>query len=268
MWCPDPRAADGRCAFGVGAAGPDPIPAGGQGDPQTDVPGSQHRRLNELLRGIAVAAVVALGGLYLGSRVKLPQGGFVPGSFVTHTFMLVASLVIIRFWRGKRLADFGFTWGRDRLRPSILLWGLPTAVLSLMSALAPRLGEAEGALAHRSLLQLVLFVWVYASVCEEVLTRGLLQSLIGGWGVAIGSSARFSVTVVVSGLFFGAMHLVLIDSMGLFALVPIVLATLLGFLAAHYRETTGSLIPAIIVHALFNVGGMLPGWILRWLGVQ
>lgn len=114
----------------------------------------------------------------------------------------------------------------------------------------------------------MVFVWVYASVCEEVLTRGLLQSSIGSWGGGSGTSSGFSVPVVVSGLFFGAMHLVLIESMGSVAVVPIVLATLLGFLAAHYRETTGSLIPAIIVHVLFNVGGMLPGWVIGWFSQQ
>lgn len=222
-------------------------------------------RLIESLRGIAITAAVALGALYVGWLAKLPQDGFVPGSFVTHSFMLAASLLIIWLWRGRRLADFGLTRGRYRFSPRILLWVLPTAVLSLMSALAPRLGESESAITGRTELQLIVFVWIYASVCEEVLTRGLLQSLIGGWGIASGRAARFSVPVLVSGLFFGAMHLVLIRSMGATAAVPIVLATLLGFLAARYRESTGSLIPAIIVHALFNVGGMLPGWMIGWL---
>jgi membrane protease YdiL (CAAX protease family) len=45
----------------------------------------------------------------------------------------------------------------------------------------------------------------------------------------------------------------------------IVLTTLLGLVAGYYREKTGSLIPAIIIHALFNVGGMLPMWLLSWL---
>jgi membrane protease YdiL (CAAX protease family) len=41
--------------------------------------------------------------------------------------------------------------------------------------------------------------------------------------------------------------------------VPVILlAMLLGLVAARYRERTESLLPAIIVHALFNMGGMLP----------
>jgi membrane protease YdiL (CAAX protease family) len=132
--------------------------------------------------------------------------------------------------------------------------------------LVPGQSESESAIPGQAQLQLVVFVWIYASVCEEVLTRSLLQTLVTGRDTGRGAPARFSMPVVVSGLFFGAMHLVLIDSMGPAAAVPIVLATLLGYLAARYREATGSLIPAVIVHMLFNVGGMLPGWIVGLFG--
>lgn len=104
-----------------------------------------------------------------------------------------------------------------------------------------------------------------AQLQELDLTRGLLQSLVSGSSKGGAAPPRFSMPVLVSGLFFGAMHLVLFDSMGPFAVIPVLLATLLGFLAAKYGETTGSFIPAIIVHALFNVGGMLPGWVVSWL---
>jgi len=215
--------------------------------------------------GLVVSAGVALLALFAGQVVPLPDGGFVLGSFVTHSVMLVLSVAIIRLiWRGN-LAGFGFTRGTYRFKPTILMWALPTAVLSLLSMLAPGGGESTDVPAGPSVLQLVVFVWIWASVCEEVLTRGLLQTLISSDGGERPMVAGFSMPVVVSGLFFGAMHLVLIKSMGPMAAVPIVLATLLGFLAARYREVTGSLIPAVLVHALFNVGGMLPGWIVRWV---
>lgn len=204
--------------------------------------------------------------MYVGALVGPRQGDFLPGSFFTHSVMLAATIVIIGLWPGRSFADFGFTLGIYRFRPRILLWVLPTAVLSLLARLAPMPAEAESIIAGRSHLELVLFVWVYASVCEEVLTRGLLQSIVAGWSRAEEVSTSFSLPVLVSALFFGAMHLVLLESMGPSAAVPIVLATLLGYLAARYRESTGSLIPAVIVHALFNVGGMLPGWIIEWFG--
>jgi len=214
--------------------------------------------------GLAVSAGVALLALFAGHVAPLPDDGFVPGSFVTHAVMLVLSLAIIRLVFRRSLADFGFTRGTYRFKPNILLWVLPTAALSLLSMLAPGGGESTDVLTWRSVLHRVVFVWIWASFCEEVLTRGLLQTLLSTDGEVRPRAARFSIPVVVSGLFFGAMHLVLVKSMGAMAAVPIALATLLGFLAARYRELTGSLIPAVIVHVLFNVGGMLPGWIVRW----
>jgi len=219
----------------------------------------------KVVLGLVASSAIALIALQAGRHAPLHDGGFVLPSFVTHSVMLVLSVGIMWLASRGRLAEFGFTRGTYRFRPRILLWALPTAVLSLLSIVASGQSETSAALGGRTELQLVVFVWVYASVCEEVLTRGLLQTLISGTGGVTAGAARLSMPAVVSGLFFGAMHLVLIDSMGQAAVVPIVLATLLGFLAARYREMTGSLIPAIVVHALFNVGGMLPGWIVRWL---
>lgn len=213
---------------------------------------------------LGLSAAVALIALYLGQVVPVPSGGFLPTSFITHSAMLLLSIFIIWILSGRRPGLYGFTRGTYRFRPTILLWALPTAVLSILGMLATGGPDAAAASDGRTELQLVLFVWIYASICEEALTRGLLQTLLSGDSGAGVRRRRWSMPVVLSGLFFGLMHLVLIDSMGPAAVVPIVLATLLGFLAARYRETTGSLIPAIIVHALFNVGGMLPGWIVRW----
>lgn len=222
-------------------------------------------RSTEVVRGIAISAAISLGALYLGWVARVPEGGFLPGSVVTHSVMLGASLAVIWLWPGRRFADFGFTWGTYRFHPRIVLWVLPTALLSLLSSFAPRPDDAESIVAGRTALQLVVFVWFYASICEEILTRGLLQSLVSGPSSEGALPPRLSMPVLVSALFFGAMHLMLFDSMGPYAVIPVLLATLLGFLAAKYRETTGSLIPAIIVHTLFNVGGMLPGWVVSWL---
>ena len=50
--------------------------------------------------------------------------------------------------------------------------------------------------------------------------------------------------------------------MGAMTIAICVSAGLLGLVAGYYRQQTQSLLPAIIVHALFNIGGTLPGWLL------
>ncbi len=74
-----------------------------------------------------------------------------------------------------------------------------------------------------------------------------------------------STPVLVSGRFFGVMHIVLFKSMGPAAAPAILLSVFLGLVAAHYPERTGGLFPAIIICVLFNVGGMLPSWAIQWL---
>jgi membrane protease YdiL (CAAX protease family) len=112
-------------------------------------------------------------------------------------------------------------------------------------------------------VQTVLRVWIVASVAEEVLTRGLTQGLLAslsttGFRVA---GELVSVSVLLAALAFAALHLVLVRKMGAKAAPVIVLAFLLGCVAGVYRQATGSLIPAVIVHMLFNIGGTIPMWL-------
>ena len=147
---------------------------------------------------MAVSAVVAVGALYAGQLVVLPDGSFVPRSFITHSVMLLASVGILWLVPRRRLSDCGFTRGTYRFRARILLWVLPTALLSLVSAFASGPSDTPAFLVGRSELQLVIFVWIYASVSEEVLTRGLLQTLISIGDAAKAGRTLFGIPVVVA----------------------------------------------------------------------
>ena len=214
------------------------------------------------LLALLVAGAVTFVSLYAGRILPDWEGGFLPDSFLTHSLMLLLSLALARIFSKGRLSLFGLTRGTYRFSPKILLWALPTAVFSVLSTLGPEAGGEGGVVGDLSRPQIILFVWIYASVCEEVLTRGLLQTLLYQEGKPAEGTRRLSGPVILSGLFFGAMHLVLVSSMGPAAAPVIVLATLLGLLAGSYRQKTGSLIPAVLVHMLFNIGGMLPLWII------
>jgi membrane protease YdiL (CAAX protease family) len=115
-------------------------------------------------------------------------------------------------------------------------------------------------------LQTIVFIWICSSFCEEVLVRGLLQTMLGPRTEAAAPDPRWwTIPSVISAVFFGAMHLVLVPLLGPAAIPIILMATFLGFVAAHYRQATGSLLPAIGVHMLFNIGGSLPLWLILWM---
>jgi membrane protease YdiL (CAAX protease family) len=116
-----------------------------------------------------------------------------------------------------------------------------------------------------SILQIIIFIWFYASICEELLTRGLIQGFLAPvvkYGFTIGKF-RISVPIIVAALFFGFMHmgLLTLGASKLTVFVAVLSAIILGVIGGYYREKTESIIPAMIVHMLFNIWGTIIGWL-------
>lgn len=192
--------------------------------------------------------------------VHLPPGSFVPLPSVMQTIFLVLCIIAMLLLSRGRLAEFGFTRGTYTFSLRILWWVLPAAAFSFMGAIA---SPHARAFIDLTKMQTIVFVWLYSSFCEETLVRGLLQTLLSRSAEATGRG--MSTPVVVSGLFFGAMHLTLLRLIGAGAIPIVLMATYLGLVAAHSREKTGSLLPAILLHLLFNIAGTLPMWAILWL---
>ncbi len=215
-----------------------------------------------LFMGLAISIITLKGrGIFPLTETSPPW----LGAFITHSFMWILSVLIALILAKGKLKNYGFTKGKFRLTPRIFLWVIPTAILSVIGFIASRsVQDIKGGFGL-SQLQDIIFVWIYASITEEIFTRGLLQSFLSpltGYGINLSKKLRLSLPVIFSGLFFGMMHIVAIDKMG----PPVIIFTsVLGIIAGYYREKTESLIPAIIIHALFNIGGMLPMWLLSWL---
>ena len=219
------------------------------------------RILIAFIIGVAIAGVA----LIVPSLLSTDKDAWWPPSFLTHTLMLLISFLTMVVMSGGRLSGYGFTRGSFHLSATILLWIIPTSILSVLQYVAIRSGATTSDLFHLSRVQTIIFIWVYASLCEEVFVRGLLQgylSLSGTHKVVLIRRWPLSAPVLFCGLFFGAMHVVLWTKMGPLAIVPMILATGLGVVTGYYREKTGSLIPGVLIHGLFNIGGSLPLWIL------
>ena len=57
----------------------------------------------------------------------------------------------------------------------------------------------------------------------------------------------------------------LVERIGPAVIMVMTMAAGLGIVAGYHREKTESLIPAIIIHGLFNIGGAIPMWLLTYL---
>ncbi|MCD4655104.1 CPBP family intramembrane metalloprotease, partial [bacterium] len=209
-----------------------------------------NNRILNIIFSLLLCAAIALLSMFLPKLIGIEGDGFIPRSFFTHLSMMILSLVFIGLFSRKGSAGFGLNVTDYRFSPKILLWVIPTSIVSIVGHFASQGEEIEGMLVGFSKLQCIVFVWIIASVSEEVLCRGLLQSLLARYRRPDAPDRKFSLTVIMSGLFFGAMHLVLLKSMGYAAVPVIVIATILGIIIARYREKTGSIVPAIIIHAL------------------
>jgi membrane protease YdiL (CAAX protease family) len=185
--------------------------------------------------------------------------------FINHTAMLVLSIITMLVVSRGKLSRYGFKLAENVHLKQVILWGLGLGITSTLIAtpLAGRESTVEGEL---SFLQTVVFIWLYASISEEVFARGLIQTSLSRWskyGFTV-LERRISLPVLLSALLFGLLHLVQ-SAMGAGSyqvLVTVLFAFVLGIVAGYYRERTGSLAPAILVHMFANVGGSFAGCLM------
>ncbi|MCK5170180.1 MAG: CPBP family intramembrane metalloprotease, partial [Bacteroidales bacterium] len=110
-------------------------------------------------------------------------------------------------------------------------------------------------------LQIFIFVFIFASIAEEVLFRGFLLNLLkplNTKGITI-FKRKISLPVILSAIAFGLSHLILIASgVGFLFLFKIVLfTTCLGLVAGYYQEKYDNNAYAIIVHMAGNSFGVV-----------
>jgi len=192
-------------------------------------------------------------------------------------YMVIFSILIIWIVNNKSLKNYGFTRAKNIRYSRLILITIGISILSFI------LGNIifNGLLAHffptentktfsppNSILEMILAVWIWSSICEEILVRGLVQGFMNHL-----KNIKFlglSLSVIISGLFFGAMHLSLLNAgMGRWFVGFIVFdTTVIGLLAAYYREKSDSLLPPILIHFLANFIGSLPLIIITILGLE
>ncbi len=199
------------------------------------------------------------------------------GPLVESLSMLIFSVLIILIINKGKLSNYGFTIGKNVRYVKIIALSFAISIViiivtGIVANILQSIFPADGGqhfVSEYSFLETVIFVWIIASICEEVFTRGLIQGYLTSlkkYGFKL-FRKYISVPVFVSALFFGAMHIMLITTgMNVYMVFAVVISTfILGLIAGHYREKTDSLIPAIIVHMIFNISGTLLGLLSQFM---
>jgi len=103
------------------------------------------------------------------------------------------------------------------------------------------------------------FEGIVVPVAEEGFFRGILLSvLLWGFGRLYPAGIAERLTIILSTLIFASAHL---NNLGhyptAFILFQVGFSTILGLLFGYTRVKTGSIYPAMVLHALFNLAGTI-----------
>lgn len=227
--------------------------------------GSRARKWLRLPLGLLLALIVFVGGgmITQASTQLIPIDPGMQMWLTTMIFQLsmglIALIIMLLLGRG-RLRAFGFCRGSHLPLVKVLLAVfIVEAFISITFLAFPKPGEGHFA-GDYSFWQIVVGIWIVASTIEEIVSRGMFQSFLEPLARHRLPLPRIalSIPVIAGAVIFAAMHVPLLV-MGIDRTlgIQILISTFgLGLIAGYFRESTGSLLPAVIAHSFANIAGM------------
>ena len=182
----------------------------------------------------------------LGEVVQFPE--------LTSIVLVVLSIVLIVYLRvGGRLAFYGIRSVQPDTLPLTLFY-IPLFAIALVQYAK----GFESGLDLRAVAFAVLLVTAVGFI-EELLFRGFLLQ-------ALRTRGNLTRAIIISGVTFGIGHIVnLLRGWSLTdQTIQIVAAVLIGIALAYCAVLTGSILPGVVFHALFNLSGTLTNHSVLW----
>ncbi len=203
-----------------------------------------------------ITSLLIASGVF--GRLSKPQVQLVsvPMVIIVSLGIALAIMAFLARRRGQNFADYGLRpvfW-----RKLIIAAGLGVMFGSALYGLHKLLPlGASPDLGSLSCWQVILFFWIGAPVQEETIFRGLIQTVAQARYARQLQLGRLKlpVSALISASLFALVHTATLSlgaSLGN-ALFIVGGALLLGLVAGWLRAWTGSLLPGMVVHALFNI---------------
>lgn len=186
--------------------------------------------------------------------------------FITHSGLILFSFLAARILGPGWSVRFGLRSCRLPAIARAVAVGFALGALTNGAMAVLRL-QAPPFMQSYSITQQIVLVWLWASLAEEILSRGLLQGMMAVWADRSITllKVNFAWPTVASAVFFAVMHLPLLGLGGrpTTVLAIVAFALVLGLVAGQFRHITGSLWPAVAAHAAANAAGTLFAVALR-----
>ncbi|HPX75135.1 MAG TPA: type II CAAX endopeptidase family protein [Bacteroidales bacterium] len=228
------------------------------------------RNSERLIWGILLTTIVFLISTFVGARLNL-NIAFFNASFGTDMLMLILSIGLI--YGLKKYVRYRIALPRFRKMLKPMLFGFLAAVIinSLLSGIGNIFkieSESHFVFKVMSPLQIFLYIFILASIAEEVLFRGFLQNILKPLqdkGIKI-FKRHISLPVIIAALAFSLGHLILINSGAgaYFVFTTLVFTFVLGLIAGYYQEKHNNNAYAIIVHMSGNFMGVIASLIVSF----
>jgi membrane protease YdiL (CAAX protease family) len=183
---------------------------------------------------------------------RLPIFSSLEWNWTGKIFAILASLAFIGLWRGTTWREIGFTG----LRKGSWLPFIVLVLLSFVAFLALYTKDVP------TKVETLLFQLIMPGVDEEIVFRGILLLLLNrafstSWKL-LGANVGWG--WIISSVLFGLIHGIGFTGSQFqfqFSLAPIIIASITGLIIGWLRERTGSLYPAIFLHATVDATGFV-----------
>jgi len=201
--------------------------------------------LKAIALGIGLFLVVYVPAFVTTALVR-PRIDIAIPLIIAITLLVALILMFVLARRPAGVAEFGFRIPHSRYLAGASVFGLALGLgVSFLGHLFPSKPPFD--VSGFAPWKIVLYFLIGASIQEEIIFRGLIQTMVERrWKISfplVGGS--ISGAVAFSAALFGVIHLESGEIVTLGAII-------LGLVAGELRRRSGSLLPAIIVHALFN----------------
>lgn len=214
-----------------------------------------------LIIGIIVTIIIDYIATLYGGMLNV-KVDFIPHSFGTHSTMLLLSILAIILFRKYVNYRISVPTFKKVLKPVVFgFFASAFMNMVMMSIIASTKGSDSVAIqmptSDLSIFQIIVFVFIYASIAEEMLFRGFLLNILSPLkdkGITF-LNRKLSLPVVISAILFGVSHLILLspDRNNVFVYGIVISASVLGIIAGYYQEKYENNAYAVLVHMAGNL---------------